>query len=358
MTGRYLGAFAVAVWVAVVPGCGDNSDHCGAGTQSFDGECLPSGTITCGDGTALVSGQCAIAPAACQAGTVLIGNRCVDPTSDLVIDLEESPEPNGRAIAVGVEASTAPAGAIALKPAGQAFIVHGHLTPFRDADGDGQLDPDVDTYQIAAEGPTVLEISVAGVGGAIGGFYAIGDPAGAIQSYQRYGVSLAGATARRRMFLPVAGLYLLAIADTRSLAIGRDPPPVAGAGGAAGGAGAGYYASITVEPSGTPAPIAGSGATRTGALASDQVALFSAALVGPSDIHNAMTGRAAASIAVIAGGQLLGYADEIPARGAIPASEAEVAIDGPAPGDAVIAVDAVYNYGPLPEPFVLTIAPR
>jgi len=63
------------------------------------------------------------------------------PDSGLVVDLEESPEPNGVAIATGVEFSAAPAGVINLKPAGEAFVIHGHITPFRDFDGDGQLDP-------------------------------------------------------------------------------------------------------------------------------------------------------------------------------------------------------------------------
>src|SRR4051794_1974636 len=96
-----------------IAGCGDGARACGPGTMEVDGECVPSSTITCGDGTKLDNAQCVVDPASCQAGTVLIDHHCVDPTSGLVVDLEESPEPNGVAIVTGVEASAAPAGVIA-----------------------------------------------------------------------------------------------------------------------------------------------------------------------------------------------------------------------------------------------------
>src|ERR1041384_6096525 len=120
-----VGLATLAAWCSACIGCGDGSRACGAGTTDVDGLCVPSSTITCGDGTKLDNAQCVVDPASCQAGTVLIGHRCVDPTSGLVIDLEESTEPNGAAIVAGVEPSAAPAGAIALKPAGEAFVIHG-----------------------------------------------------------------------------------------------------------------------------------------------------------------------------------------------------------------------------------------
>ena len=77
---------------------------CGAGTTDMGGLCVPGATAVCGDGTKLDHGQCVIDPASCQAGTVLIADRCVDPGNGQVIDLEESSEPNGMGIASGVEA--------------------------------------------------------------------------------------------------------------------------------------------------------------------------------------------------------------------------------------------------------------
>jgi len=349
----------LAAVIAMAAACGDNGDRCGTGTVELDGVCTAGPAAACGDGTKLENGLCVIDPRTCQAGTVLIAGQCVDPTTALTVDLEESAEPNGRAIAAGVEVSEAPAGTITLRPLGTAFIVHGQLVPFRDSDGDGQLDPDIDTYLVPVTGPTLLEISVDGVGGAQGGFYMVGDPDGAVPTYERYGLNLTGDTSRRSVFLPAGGTYLLAIADTRSLAIGQNPPRPTGAGGTAGVSGAEYYASITARELPTPSAltVTGSVATQTGTLATDEVKLFSAALGagGPINVHDTMTGAAAASLAVINAGQFVGYADEIPATTSAPAAEAEVSLSS-APGDtALIAVDAVYNFGPAPEPFTLTV---
>lgn len=340
-------------------GCGDNARACGDGTIELHDVCVPASMTACGDGTKLDNGQCVIDPETCQAGTVLIADRCVDPAHGLTIDLEEGAEPNALGIASGVEASATPAGVIALKPAGETFVVHGHLTPFRDADGDGQLDPDFDTYAITVAAPTLLAISVDGVGGAQGAFYAIGDAQGAIPTYERYGLNLTGDTSKRRLFLPAPGLYQIAISDTRSLSIGKNPPRPAGSGGAAGGPDAEYYASFTVEA--IPAPsqiaVAGGSGTQTGTLATDEVKFFTAVLgAGSNDVHDVMPGAATASVAVLDADALEGYADENPGGMAVPPTQAEVTVTGIKPGDApLIAVDTVYNYGPGPEPFTLTV---
>jgi hypothetical protein len=358
MTGPHVG---VAAAVALALGCGDDRTRCGDGTTEVDGVCKPDSQTACGDGTIAMNGLCVIDATSCEDGTVLIANRCVDPAGELTIDLEESAEPNGIAVAAGVEASGAPAGTIALAAPGTPFVVHGHLTPFRDADADGQLDPDVDTYLLTAAGPALLDISVDGVGGIQGGFYLVGDRAGAVPRYVRYGLAIAGDTAHRRVFLPAAGVYALAIADTRSLAIGQAPPPPAGVGGVAGGPGAEYYVSITAVALPSPAMLSlTDGAASQGAtLAADEVALYTTVLgAGDVDLRVALTGTAAvASLAVVAGDHLAGYADEIPAAMASPATDAEVAISGVAAGtELMIVVDAVYNDGPAASPFTLTIA--
>jgi hypothetical protein len=350
--------FGIAA-IAAIAGCGDNARVCGTGTMDVSGVCVPVTTAGCGDGTKLDNGECVVDPTTCQAGTVLIADRCVDPTLGLTVDLEESPEPNGLQIASGVEPSAAPAGAITLKPTGQTFVIHGHLTPFRDADGDGQLDPDFDTYTITVTGPTLLAISVDGVGGAQGAFYATGAlPGPPAVRYERYGLNLTGDTAKRRLFLPRAGDYQLAIADTRSLAVGKNPPPPAGSGGAAGGLAAEYYASLTVEAIPPPATItltAGAGTT-TGTLATDEVKFFTIA-PGAQALHvtDVMATAATAALAVSHADSLDGYAEENPA--ALPPTQATLAINFGTPVTPLIAVDTVYNYGPAPEPFTLTVAP-
>lgn len=340
-------------------GCGDGARVCGDGTVERTGVCVVAAVVVCGPGTRLDHGQCAVDPAVCAPDAVLVGGQCADPTSQLTVDLEESPEPNGLAIAAGVEASAAPAGVIALKPAGLPLVIHGHLTPFRDDDGDGQLDPDIDTYVLPVTGPTVLDVAVTGVGGAIGAFYLAGDPQ-VDPAYERYGVAISGAAVQRRLLLPVAGRYALAFGDARAIAIGHDPPPAAGARAAAGGPGAAYYATLTVQPMPAPLPIAITAGTgrQTGALAAGDVRLFSAPLgAGSHALDLAMPGPAAASLAVIDGGALVGYADENPGSATRPPSAAQLTIGGLPPGDTpVIAVDAVHNLGPAPEAFTLTIA--
>jgi hypothetical protein len=355
----------VLATLAVGASCGDGARQCGTGTMEIDGVCVPSSVITCGDGTKLDNAQCVVDPESCQAGTVLIGNRCVDPTSSLIVDLEESAEPNGGGLVLGVEPSPVPAGVITLKAPGEPYVIHGHLTPFRDADGDGQLDPDFDTYLLSVDAPVVLAIAVDGTGGAQGAFYVIGDARGLVPAYERYGLNLTGDTSRRRLFLPAAGLYRLAITDTRSVGVGKNRPRPAGVGGAAGGPLAEYYASITVEPMPTPMPIAISDTTRTGiaqgAIATDEVELFTAPLGGgansATDIRADIPGTAAAaSLAVVHLGLVSGYADENPGP---PATEARLSITGIAPGDSpLIVVDTVYHYGPAPEPFTLTVTVR
>lgn len=335
--------------------CGDNARQCGAGTEEIQGVCTPSDTTSCGDGTKLVDGRCVIDPATCQAGTVLVAGACIDPGRDLVIDLEESLEPNGLGITDGVETSPSPAGVFVVKPIDRALVLHGHLTPFRDDDDDGQLDPDVDTYQLTASAPTLLEITVDGVGGAQGSFYLIGDPTGVVPRYERYGLNLTGDTTRRQLFLPAPGIYFLAITDSRALAIGSNPPPPAGARGAAGGPTAEYYASITARTLPTPSeiPAAALVASASGTLTSEQVAVFTGPFApGSNHVRAVMPGAGAASLAVLDDGLVRGYADETP----LPPRLAEVQIDDlPAGHTPLIVVDSAYNYGPGAEPFTVTI---
>jgi len=362
MTGLLV-AVAVAAALTLAAGCGDDGTRCGDGTTEVDGACTPDIRKACGDGTVLANGVCVIAPTTCGVGTVLIADRCIDPTGALTIDLEESPEPNGLAVAASVEASTAPAGTIDLAAIGTPFIVHGHITPFRDGDGDGQLDPDVDTYVLNVATATLLDISVDGVGGTQGGFYLIGAPGGPVPGYQRYAVALTGDTAHRRLFLPVAGSYELAIADARSLAIGRTPPPAAGSGDAAGGPDAAYYASITsiAVPAATALVLDDAGvATQRDTLAVGQVAFYTTTVSGGDlDVRVTMAGSAAASLAAILGGALAGYADEIPATKVGPATDAELALSAVASGAApMFVVDAVYNEGAAPAVFSLQLAQR
>jgi len=257
-------------------GCGDNSKACGPGTIDQDGTCVPG--ATCGPGTKVDTdtGQCVpdpsacaqgtvfdpltmtckIDPASCGNGTVLINNECVDPAVGLVIDVQEGPEPNGLGI---VEASGAQAGNIMIKPIGSAYVLHGTLAPWRDADGDGALDPDVDTYVVQVTRPMVLEVTADGLSGVLAGFVAVAAvPASdALATWRRFGIHVAGDTSRRQLFLPRAGTYRIAIGDTRTLG------EYAASGLATAVATGEYYVSINDLGTPTPTPITPTGTVTT-----------------------------------------------------------------------------------------------
>ncbi|HEY5949928.1 MAG TPA: hypothetical protein VIV40_30750 [Kofleriaceae bacterium] len=250
------------VTLGCVWGCGDNSKECGPGTVDVEGECLPAGNcgfgtvrdettgacvpngdVVCSEGTVFdpLTGRCEIDPASCRDGTVLINNACVDPTAGLTIDVEEGPEPNGLGV---IEASEAQAGNIALRPVNSAFVVHGKIDPWRDADSDGMLDPDVDTYVLTVAGPVLLQVTADGVHGITAGFVAwadvpLGDP---LALWNRYGLRLVGDASQRQLYLPKAGTYRIAIGDTRSLVEYLTTPNVDTAPGSDDGD---YYVSIT-----------------------------------------------------------------------------------------------------------------
>ncbi len=218
---KRLTGLLLCVAAAGLIGCGDNSAECGEGTVLDDnGYCVATGgTVTCTDGTKLdeTTNTCVIDPEACQSGTVLIDGACKDPAEGLVVDVTEAAEPN--ALGFFGEPSDDPAGTFDLKPVGgPAVVVQGNFNPQADRDDDGELEPDFDTYLFQANGPALLEISVDGVGGAAGAFAAIygNDDFPAMFSWLRLGVNRLGDTAKRQVYLPNAGVYVLIIADTRA----------------------------------------------------------------------------------------------------------------------------------------------
>ncbi|HEY6038969.1 MAG TPA: hypothetical protein VIV58_32020, partial [Kofleriaceae bacterium] len=143
----------------------------------------------------------------CGGGTVLVNGTCQDPTAGLHVDLEEGAEPNG------FDAGSHPAGAIALKPIGDAngFVVHGCVKPTQDF-------ADLDDYKLTVAGPTLIDITADGVQGLAAGFVTLGDQSDAqVASYQRFGINLANDMSHREIYLPKAGTYDFVMSDTRSL---------------------------------------------------------------------------------------------------------------------------------------------
>ena len=278
--------------LAATAGCGDNSVTCGPGTNAVDGvctasstcgagtkadatgQCVPDGSVVCSDGTKLdtTTGLCVIDPNSCQDGTVLVAGVCQD-KGRVAVDVEEGAEPNG--LLVLGEDSTNPAGQFAVPAMGATVVLHGHITPFQDTNGDGQQDADSDTYVFQATGPTALRVSVDGVGGDLGGYLMVAspdDPNSTLATYQRFGVNLTGDTANRELFLPAAGIYAIAITDSRSLFLG----------GAFGDANTEYYASITqvALPAATAITLDANGAAalKTESIANDELKTYSIAM--------------------------------------------------------------------------------
>lgn len=336
------------VMSVLVLGCGDNSRTCGLGTKVEDGVCLPS--VTCGAGTIVdeetgdcvldgtricaigtrfdpVTRTCQIDPSACQNGTVLIGGECLDPTAGMIVDLEEGPEPNGLEY---LERSTIPAGRISVQ--GSTFIVHGTLAP-----RGGK--PDADTYTISVPGPTLLEITVAGVGGVATGFYM--DDA----LFGRYGIDIGHTSSTRQVYVDAQGAEL-SVADTGVLYDIVNMQGLSGEGGRGD-----YYLSVTPIP--MPAPtLLEFPSTTTGMAPRDQI-LFYQATLPPSAYHDvrlAMPSSLATAALIVTT-----PATTNPQRGAeddeFPGAPAHVR----ARDTALIMVDNGYALGGAPIEFTLTL---
>lgn len=345
-------------------GCGDNSKECGENTEeNADGLCVGTGgASTCLNGTILdpESGACVIDPAACQDGTVLVNGACRDPNSDVTPDILEGAEPNGAGV---VETSTTPAGKITLKPIGQSVIIKGTTNPFRDANLDGQPDPDYDTYLVEVTAPTLLDIAVDGTNGTMSAFIVLApdasNPVNMVASgWIRYGINVTGDTSKRQVYLPAAGTYAIAFADTRSLRIDSDSPPAAGAGGAAGSANARYYATIqeVAMPIATPITLTAGTAEITGMVTSD-IRLYAAPLgLGNHEVGLEMPGSTAnPSVVVLVDAAYRTSADEV--RGPSAVVPAQVVVAGVnAAETTLIVADFTYNYGSAAQPFTLSVA--
>jgi hypothetical protein len=231
-------------------------------------------------------------------------------------------------------------------------VIHGHITPFQDLDGDGADDADLDTYTVTVTAPTLLRVTADGINGLAAGFLAV-DAATAstpasLSTWQRYGIDLTGDTSARQLLLPAAGTYLLGIADTRSLFLG---------GGAAGGSAAQYYVTVEQLAIPTPTPVAFAGSNRastTTTLPTGEVAFYAIPFGTGLDSLELSCDAAAAQLSVVAlNNNVFRNAAQI-SRDAGQAVAATLPIGGIAPGDStVVVVDDVYDYAPAPVTYQL-----
>jgi len=213
-----------------------------------------------------------IDPNDCQDGTVLVGTHCVDP-GHVTADVEEAAEPNGEGL-FG-EDSNGPAGSITLKPVGEHFVVHGKIKPFEDADSDGQLDPDIDTYLMNVTGPTLISVSADGLHGLAGGFLsvaAVSSSSDPLANWERIGANLTGDMSKRQVYLPAAGEYAIAVTDSRTLILNDLAP----AGAEDGKPDFEYYMTVDAMamPTPTALPVASGQASSTGTLTPGEPKFF------------------------------------------------------------------------------------
>ncbi|HTM21020.1 MAG TPA: hypothetical protein VL172_10945, partial [Kofleriaceae bacterium] len=240
--------------------CGDNATFnpetgecegatCSPGTVLMGNECVPDGSVVCGDGTSYDpdTGEC-VPDLTCGEGTVLVDGECVPFDDSLTADVEEQPEPNGF--------PDDNAGQFTLPATGGSITIKGCIQPYEDLDANActatNLDPDYDAYYFVASAPTLLQVTVDGLGGLSGGFLMLaGDDGMNADGWVRIGLNPTDDIATRQVFLPTAGVYALGITDGRSLLLDEG----------FGGPDDCYLATVEKLPLPTPTPLVSASAT-------------------------------------------------------------------------------------------------
>lgn len=315
--------------------------ECGTGTVLMAGECVPDGSVVCQQGTVFdtATGTCVINPTACVDGTTLVDGECI-PDDELLMgaaDHVEMAEPND-------PGSAGVAGSFAAPALDASTTFYGCVTATTDADMDGNLDADIDTWLVNVTGPTVLEITTDGLRGLSAGFFVVSADAAhpaTLDNFQRIGINLTGDTAKREVYLPAAGRYGILVTDARSLFLGQ---------AGAGTADTCYFA--TVKHVATPAPVALTVPQTTG-TDNGKVKLYTFTANANGDLIDTT---------LTADGPALSAAF-IALRGAAIHKSAVTDASGNAPNDTIggldnaevvtLVVDAEYNYGAVPQAFTI-----
>lgn len=263
--GNECGSGTVAMGGACVPtseACGDGTTFdeamgrcvaevaCAEGTVPMGGECVPDGSVVCGGGTTFdeTSGTCVPDLTSCAEGTVMVGGECVPFDDTLVGDVHEAAEPNDLTLEAGAPAMF-DLPAVGADP----VTIDGCVTP-DDFDGNGTVDPDMDSFSFEASGPTVIDVTVDGKGGLSAGFIVLAaDNELADDSWIRFGIDLVSDGASRKIFVPQAGTYVINVGDSRALFVGEP----------AGGMDTCYFMQVGQEEIPAPIPLDGTIASGT-----------------------------------------------------------------------------------------------
>jgi len=331
--GSLLGAVALASM-----GCGDNSAVCGEGTYEDNNVCLPDGTVTCEQGTVMnPEGDCIVDPTVCADGTVFIEGECIPEDDTLTADFEAAAEPND-----GTEENDGVAGTILLED-GDIVSVHGCITPYRDVDGNDNLDIDYDMWEITVNEPTIVEVTADGVHGLSAGFIWIGrsDETQPLidNAWTRFGISLSSDTSNRQVYLPIAGTYGLMMSDSRSIFLPD--------GGAGSNEETCYYSSISRLAVPTATPIAAD--VQVNNVISGAPLFYSYNPVEGDFLdvqHSIASAAAAPSIVTLNSEDFYRYGEPASAMGGLRDSD-----------ELILVVEPVYNYAQAPVDFTLRVHP-
>lgn len=241
--------------------CVADVTECAPGTVAMGRTCVPDGSVICADNTTfdLDTGTCVVTSEACAEGTTLVDGACVPDDETLVAEVAAAAEPDDPFLAGGTPGSfTAPG-------IGEERTVDGCITP-ADFDGDGEIDIDIDVFDFTVDEPGLYRIRADGLRGLAAGFAVVTKeplPDGSQiirdgfgpRGFVRLGLNLVGDTSERRVFLPGAGTYQLAVFDSRSLdrafiavKLQRFTLPV-------GSADTCYFVTVEREPLPEPTPI-------------------------------------------------------------------------------------------------------
>ncbi len=334
MSGRG-GSIPVALGLAL----GGIAAACGGGDDDM-----------CGEGTVYDahSRTCVLSADICAPGSVLVQDHCEEETG-VIADVEEAAEPND---ANGL------AGTIPLPDLGSAgVILHGCIDPYvfgapDDRDG-AQLMPDVDSWAIQVTGPTLLDVTSDGVGGLAAGFLVLAaDSALQRDAWARWAFSLAGSRSRRQLFLPAAGSYELSMSDSRALVAQLYLSDSFGAGGPH----ACYYTTVRSLPLPEAVDLPLGEAIDAPNLTSPRLYRFHP---DEGDLLEVMAEAPLYSPSAVVGTTLLiddAYVASSFEGAEFPLRQAHLIGGFTAGEEALIVVDAVYDYSPegAPRPFHMT----
>jgi len=180
---------------------GNNGVSCGPGTTEQDGRCVPVGMDVCGEGTTLDEATGrCIADAECGPQTTLVEGQCLADDDILANEATLTESDTENDPAFGGTPEM-----VMLPAVGDSVLAVGTLGEPIDLDGDGARDQDVDVWQFSATAGDTVNVKLLELGAGALGFEVRGP-----QGYYRQGPGFQPQP-ERALFLPYDGDYQISI---------------------------------------------------------------------------------------------------------------------------------------------------